>query len=134
LYIISTGGGTACCYSPIQFSDGNDCKQCLDGADCSVIGSILTTLQLHSGYWRASHITTDVRECWLAEACVGINNPSTTTSTTATATRRRRATETASIGQSDANEVTDIYCADGYKGPCKYTQIAIFVKCASAFI
>jgi hypothetical protein len=133
LYINSTGGG-ACCYSPIQFSDGNDCKQCLDGADCSVIGSTLTTLQLQSGYWRASNTTTDVRECWLAEACVGTNNLSATTNTTAAATRRRRATETASIGQSDANEVTDIYCADGYKGPCEYIQIAIFVKCASVFI
>jgi hypothetical protein len=126
----SSGSGTSCCYAD-QYSDGKDCQSCLDGANCSFVGSTLATLQLEPGDWRASLDTTDARECWLAEACVGINNLSTTTNVTAAT---RRTTDTANIGQDNSNDVSDIYCAAGYKGPCKYIQIAIFVICVSVLI
>jgi hypothetical protein len=117
------GSGTACCYAD-QYSDGNDCQPCLDGADCSFIGSTLASLKMQPGYWRASNSTTDVRECWLIEACVGTNNRSTQTT--------RRTTDTANIGQTDDNLLNDdssIYCANGYKGPCKYTELYTITSC-----
>jgi hypothetical protein len=121
----SSGSGTSCCYAD-QYSHGKKCQSCLDGANCSFVGSSLASLQLNPGYWRASNLTTDVRECWLAEACVKIKKKHTLT-TTAAATASaatRRTTDTAAIGQTDDNNVTDIYCADGYKGPCKFACAA----------
>jgi hypothetical protein len=119
-----TAGGNTCCFAN-YYGDGKDCQPCIDGADCRTIGSTLAFLQLAPGYWRASSNTTDVRKCWLAEACVNNNTLSRTAAT-------RRTTDTAAIDQVKSNDVGDIYCADGYKGPCKYIQIAIFVKCVSA--
>jgi hypothetical protein len=125
LYIImtllhSTGSGTQCCYDG-EYINNKTCKSCEDHAVCSLIGSTISTLQLKPGYWRASNGTTDIRKCWVAEACLGTNTTSTTTNTTITTTRRT--TDTATIGQIEDNGMSNIYCSDGYKGPCKYSQI-----------
>jgi hypothetical protein len=120
LLLHSSGSGT-CCYAD-QYSDGKDCQSCIDGANCSFLGSKLATLQLKPGYWRASSDTTDIRECWLAEACVK-NNTLTTTAAATTTAAIRRITDTAAIDQVNGNDVGNIYCADGYKGPCKFFAV-----------
>jgi hypothetical protein len=76
-----------------------------------MIGSTLATILLQPGYWRASSVTTDVRACWLAEACIGTNN-------TAETTIDRRMTETISAVVQANNDGE--YCTNGYKGLCKY--------------
>jgi hypothetical protein len=113
-----------CCYGN-QYSDGTSCKQCPEGADCSTVGSTLATLSMALGFWRASQATTDVRACWLAEACRDIDSYDTATAT-ATAANARRTTDTTSAVVQAENDKQ--YCATGYKGPCKYTLYLKFIS------
>jgi hypothetical protein len=104
-----------CCYNG-QYSDGTRCIACIAGADCSTVGSTLATLPLTAGFWRASDATTDVRECWLAAACVGtVHNASAATTAVSTSRRRRTTGSILAASQFDGNT----YCAKGYKGPCE---------------
>eukprot|EP00953_Heterococcus_sp_UTEX-ZZ885_P014392 8160-Heterococcus_DN1.PRE.1 len=68
-------------------------------------------MSMKPGFWRASSTTTDVRDCWLAEACGTV-----TKNDTATTSRRTTNTTVAAVQANNDNT----YCADGYKGPCKY--------------
>jgi hypothetical protein len=95
-----------CCYRN-QYSYGTNCEQCMPGVNCTLLGSSLNELTLEAGYWRASSISVDVRQCWLADACIGRSST--------------RVDETTSILQDDVTT----YCAQGYKGPCKYTSNCI---------
>jgi hypothetical protein len=134
-----------CCYNS-QYSNGESCASCETGTDCSVIGTSLATQSLVIGYWRASTTSTDVRPCWFADACMANSNrPANTTvitasnkdcgTTVAVSSSRSSAssdnilfeesddcndtspsTSNASVTQVD----TTTYCAEGYKGPCKY--------------
>jgi hypothetical protein len=98
-----------CCYGT-QYSNGTDCEPCPKGANCSTVGSTLATMSMKPGFWRASSTTTDVRDCWLAEACGTVTKIETAT------TSRRTSDTTVAVAQAN-NDNT--YCADGYKGPCK---------------
>jgi hypothetical protein len=108
-----TGGGAACCDAS-QYSDSGSCNSCLRGADCSVIGITLATQPLQPGYRRASNATTDVRECWYAEACARLD--ATAASTDITVAARRITTNTTAAITIDDSKT---YCSAGYKGPCK---------------
>jgi hypothetical protein len=102
-----------CCYDG-QYSDGTRCIACIAGADCSIVGSTLATLPLTAGFWRASDATTDVRECWLAAACVGTVHDTTAATTAAGASRHTTGSMLAALHFDD-----NTYCATGYKGPCE---------------
>jgi hypothetical protein len=130
LLLHPTAGGKTCCFAD-QYSDNKNCQSCMDGADCSFVGSTLASIQLEPGYWRASGNTTDVRECWLAEACVGTNNLSTLTNVTAAT---RRTTDTAAIDHANSSDFGDIYCAAGYKGPCKYIHILKYIYLLNVYL
>jgi hypothetical protein len=95
----------ASCYGT-QYSDSKlkACVSCLPGADCSILGSSLTSQTLQPGYWRAVLNTTDVRKCWVAKACIGDTNR--------TAATRRLAHD------GDITQTETRYCAAGYRGPC----------------
>ncbi|CAM9682270.1 unnamed protein product [Pylaiella littoralis] len=86
-----------------QYWDGrdNECKMCTDlelnpqGVDCRMEGTLLETLPLVEGYWRASDTSTTIRECFNDNACVG----------------------SSLSGISFALSSADDYCARGYMGP-----------------
>jgi hypothetical protein len=109
-----------CCYNN-QYNNGTNCNSCPEGADCSVVGTTLATLSMTPGYWRASQATTDVRDCWLAEACGNVTKNDT-------APARRTTDTTASVVQANNDNK---YCTDGYKGPCKYMDILTQLMFAS---
>jgi hypothetical protein len=98
--------GKNCCYAG-QYIYGDQCLPCLRGADCSISGASLDQLPLLPGYWRPSNRTTDIRPCPLPAACAGNNGVSGTVN-----------------GVSSGNFQTDtMYCAPGYRGPCKFFNL-----------
>jgi hypothetical protein len=115
-----TGEGASDCCNDEQYSNGVQCVPCLEGADCSVVGSTLASQALVPGYWRLSTNTTDVRKCWVPEACVGNNE----------------GTDSGFIGPV-TSALTSVkmersYCAPGYQGPCKSTHASFMMhRCYS---
>jgi hypothetical protein len=107
-----------CCYNN-QYSNGTSCVICEQGTNCSAIGTSLATQSLVKGYWRASTTSTDVRPCWFADACMSNSNNNSTNSTAG-------ADNTTTTSTSSIVSITQVddttYCAQGYKGPCKYTS------------
>lgn len=88
-------GGTSmydCCL-PEQYWSGSSCVPCdFQTMLCSSVGTSIGTVSLRQGYWRATNYTTDIRECWNPDACVG--------------------------GHGTADFSSDSqYCAVGYVGP-----------------
>jgi hypothetical protein len=105
-------GGADCCYSKKQYRDGTNCLDCIDGADCSAVGSSVATQALKAGFWRNSNLTTDIRACKFAAAC---------NHTTASATSVSRRTAATAAAASTIVDADTVYCSKGYEGPCKCT-------------
>ena len=112
-------GGSDCCYDT-QYSDGKKCVPCLEGGDCTTVGSSLATQSLKSGRWRASQDTTDIRKCWVKHACTGGGSTAQNTSSVS----RSLAVVDAST---TPGRIGKIYCAPGYQGPCEYSML---IECA----
>ncbi|CAM9092872.1 unnamed protein product [Scytosiphon promiscuus] len=81
------------------------CELCADldlnpqGVECDSEGILLETLPLATGYWRSSHTSTVIRECFNDDACVG-------------------STSAATFGVVSERDLSvDDYCATGYMGP-----------------
>jgi hypothetical protein len=138
-----------CCYNN-QYSNGTNCVTCQQGTNCSVVGTSLATQLLVKGYWRASTTSTDVRPCWFSKACTGNSSTTTaaaagmpsdcatTISTDDSAFRSDKSSSTINsadivdgvgcddntmsslIGAIDPQLDDTTYCAQGYKGACKY--------------
>jgi hypothetical protein len=112
-------GGSDCCYNT-QYSDGSSCIPCIDGVNCSTIGTNIATQVLDIGCWRASTNTTDVRKCWLPAAC---NNTATIAAINSTSNATILST-TSSVSSSAAVvsvlSGSNPYCTPGYKRPCEY--------------
>jgi hypothetical protein len=143
-----------CCYKN-QYSNGKSCVTCQQGTECSVIGTSLATQSLITGYWRASLTSTDVRPCWFANACISNSNSTSATATgSKNCSTTLRVSSTVSSISSDnilfeesdgcddvitftATSTTSIvsitqvddatYCAQGYKGPCKYCTTSHYI-------
>ena len=93
-------------YQYAKWGDGEDdntdnisCQQCAsivgdEGVECEKPGATKALLPIKPGYWRSSQQSVTVLECLHSDACVG-------------------ATEVSS---------SDGYCADGYRGPCEFTN------------
>ena len=80
-------------------ADNISCQQCAsivgnEGVECEKPGATKALLPIKPGYWRSSQQSVTVLECLHSDACVG-------------------ATEVSS---------SDGYCADGYRGPCEFTN------------
>eukprot|EP00953_Heterococcus_sp_UTEX-ZZ885_P035577 18362-Heterococcus_DN1.PRE.1 len=99
----------SCCYAAGYGSKLQSVGTSITGTTCSDTdtGSSLASQRLKPGFWRASLSTTDIRDCWYAEAC------NATANATAVTTRRATGTATTDIVQADDNR----YCTTGYKGP-----------------
>ena len=88
---------TAECCTVGSYTDGARCVACDSSAfDCTALGISALSVPLQPGLWRADLQTLHIYECWNKAACIG--------------------------GRA-LHSVTD-YCAEGYKGPCKYSLLA----------
>jgi predicted outer membrane repeat protein len=86
-----------CCLAK-YYSDGDHCQLCTAELTCdNIIGANTSTVKIPKKLWRASTLSTKTYNCWNADACVG---------------------------GADVRS-TDDYCAEGYKGPCKYTIVCL---------
>jgi hypothetical protein len=108
--------GRSCCYVG-EYTDGVSCLPCFQGADCSSSGASILKLPLLPGYWRASVVSTDIRPCPLPTACAGNNSVSSSDYIRAS---------------SDSFLTDTMYCATGYRGPCKQLQLVELIdsKCS----
>lgn len=81
--------------------EGNGTQQCIaalantksTGIDVDGVSITLETLNISSGYWRATASTATIRPCWNDDACRG-----------------------GMTGNA-------AYCADGYRGPCELVHV-----------
>eukprot|EP00953_Heterococcus_sp_UTEX-ZZ885_P028221 15059-Heterococcus_DN1.PRE.2 len=101
-----TGESSATCCSQLEYSTGSSCEACLEGADCSALGSTLQTQKLLPGFWRSSTNTTDIRPCWYEPACSGSGSNVTDS---VVAARK--------LVSSSEHRSADRYCSPGYTGP-----------------
>jgi hypothetical protein len=126
-------GGSDCCYNT-QYSDGKSCRPCIDGANCSIVGTNIATQVLELGYWRDSTNTTDIRKCWLQAACNNtaiVTAVNTSSNATMLSTATSTTTGTSSSSAAILNSVlsgSNPYCAPGYKGPCTCTHCCNYLK------
>lgn len=83
---------SACACPEKKYDDTKgSCFDVFEGVDEFTLGTTLETLKLEPGYWRTGNTSIDVRECPVAEACVG---------------------GTGGTGRNGTN-----YCRDGHEGP-----------------
>jgi len=66
---------TACICPKTTYDNGEGkCVEIVEGVRNDIQGLTLETLALLPGYWRVSNTSDDVRECLVAEACLGGNS------------------------------------------------------------
>jgi predicted outer membrane repeat protein len=110
---IDSGTDRQCCVIG-EYSNGTACIRCPDGYACTTLGLTVPTLPVMPGRWRENITQLEARQCWNANACKG--GVAKLNISTSTSTSRALASAAATAA---ATALSDSYCAEGYKGPCK---------------
>eukprot|EP00966_Prymnesium_polylepis_P244945 5665767-Prymnesium_polylepis.1 len=70
---IGATGLSECMCKDSYYLHNLTCVECPNGVDCSRQGVRLEALPLEAGYWRTNSLSSDVRDCFTADACIGFD-------------------------------------------------------------
>lgn len=101
LYLTASQKQLVCCAVGFYTDDGQTCKLCNNGFDCSRPCTSTETLAVELDWWRGNLNESTVHECWNSKSCKG---------------GRAHVSPTVTASGVAAG---DQYCQNGYSGPCE---------------